>query len=103
MEEPVKIQNDDGVSRGMSQAPQPVQPRRQDSGLSSTAASGSGEDRVELSDRSRALQVAADSLAKLPPIQTEKVESLKQFVKLGTYQVPGAQIAERLLGDGMFA
>ena len=99
----MKIQNDDGVLRGMSQAPQPVQSRRQDSGLSNTAASGSGEDRVELSDRSRALHVAAESLAKLPQIRVDKVEPLKQLVKSGNYQIPGEQIAESLLGDGLFA
>lgn len=99
----MKIQNDDGVSRGMSQAPQPVQPRRLDSGLPTTTASGSGEDRVELSDRSRALQVAAESLEKLPQIRMDKVEPLKQLVKSGKYQVAGEQIAERLLGDGLFA
>ena len=98
----MKIQNDDGVSRGMSQAPQPVQPRRLDSGLPTTA-SGSGEDRVELSDRSRALQVAAESLENLPQIRMDKVGSLKQLVKSGNYQVSGEQIAERLLGDGLFA
>jgi negative regulator of flagellin synthesis FlgM len=103
MEEAVKIQNDDGVSRGMSQAPQPVQPRRQDSGLAAAAASGSGEDRVEVSDRARALQVAAGSLAQLPQIRMDKVESLKQLVKSGNYEIPGEQVAEKLLGDGLFA
>ena len=76
----MKIQNDDGVSRGMSQAPQSVQSRRQDSGLPAAVESGSGEDRVEVSDRARALQVAAGSLAKLPQIRMDKVESLKQLV-----------------------
>jgi negative regulator of flagellin synthesis FlgM len=99
----VKIQNDDSVSRGMSQTPQPVQPRRQDSGLPAATASGGGGDRVELSDRARALQVAADSLAQLPQIRMDKVEPLKQLVKSGKYQVTGEQIAERLLGDGLFA
>ena len=99
----MKIQNDDGVSRGMSQAPQPVQPRRQDSGLPAAVTSGSDEDRVEVSDRARALQVAASSLAKLPQIRVDKVEPLKQLVKSGNYQVPGEQIAEKLLGDGLFA
>mgnify|MGYP001201147509 FL=1 len=99
----MKIQNDDGVSRGMSQAPQPVQPRRQDSGQPAAAASGSGEDLVEVSDRARALHVAAESLAKLPQIRMDKVEPLKQLVKSGNYQVPGEQLAERLLGEGLFA
>jgi negative regulator of flagellin synthesis FlgM len=103
MEESVKIQNDDSVSRGMSQSPQPVQPRRQDSGLPAVAGSGSGEDRVEVSDRARALLVAADSLGKLPQIQVAKVEQLRQLLKSGSYQVSGEQIAEKILGDGLFA
>jgi anti-sigma28 factor (negative regulator of flagellin synthesis) len=33
----------------------------------------------------------------------DKVEPLKQFLKSGNYNIPGEQIAERLLGDGLFA
>ena len=97
------IQNDNGVSRGMSQISQPVQPGRLDAGSPAAKTYGSGGDRVELSDRARALHVASDSLEKLPQVRTEKVQSLRRLVQSGKYQVPGEQIAEKLLGDGILA
>jgi negative regulator of flagellin synthesis FlgM len=60
------------------------------------------KDRVELSDRARALQVAQEALAKLPEIRQDRVEPLKKMVKAGAYRVPGEAVAERLLGDGIF-
>jgi negative regulator of flagellin synthesis FlgM len=58
---------------------------------------------VELSDRARALQVANESLNNLQLIRKDRVESLKQSIKNGSYQVPGEKIAERMLGEGLFA
>jgi negative regulator of flagellin synthesis FlgM len=63
----------------------------------------SSGDRIELSDRARALLVASDAIAKLPDIRVDKVESFKQLVKEGKYHVSGEKIAERLLGEGLFA
>jgi anti-sigma28 factor (negative regulator of flagellin synthesis) len=33
----------------------------------------------------------------------DRVEPLKRMIKDGTYHVPGEKIAERLLGEGLFA
>jgi negative regulator of flagellin synthesis FlgM len=62
-----------------------------------------GGDRVELSDKARALLVASDAIGQLPQIRADKVESLKQSIKDGSYHVPGDKIAERILGEGVFA
>jgi len=99
----MRIQNDDGLARGLAQNPQAVQGGRLDSSSQSAPARTSSGDRVELSDRARALLVASEALSKQPQIRTEKVHSLKQMIKAGTYHVPGEKIAERLLGDGIFA
>lgn len=103
MEGPVKIQHDDGISRGPSQASQSVQGTKADPSSRSSSAEGRGEDRVELSERARALLVASDSIDTLQQIRSDKVESLKQSIKNGDYYVPGQKIAERILGEGLFA
>jgi flagellar biosynthesis anti-sigma factor FlgM len=99
----VKIRNDDGASRGLAQTPQPVQAGKLDPNAKTGPSGKIGGDRVELSDRARALLVASDSLQNTPQIRTDKVESLKHNIKDGTYHVPGEKIAERLLGEGLFA
>ena len=99
----MKVQNDDGISRGMSHASQSVQVGKADAGSQTPSSRRAGEDRVEFSDRARAMLVASESLAQSQQIRVDKVESLKQSIKNGTYHVPGEKIAERLLGEGLFA
>jgi negative regulator of flagellin synthesis FlgM len=103
MEGSVKIRNEDGVSRGLPQASQSIQGGRLDPNVRPSSAKSQGGDRVELSDRARALLVASDAMEKLPAVRVDKVESLKQLIKDGKYHVPGEKIAERLLGEGLFA
>ena len=103
MEGPGKILHDDGISRGVPQTPQPVHGAKLDSRGQAAAAKTQGTDRVELSDRARALLVASSAIDNTEQIRTDKVESLKQLIKNGEYRVPGEKIAERLLGEGIFA
>lgn len=58
---------------------------------------------MEVSEKARALRAAHEALSQLPAVRTEKVESLKQSIKAGAYQVPAEKVAERMLGDGLFA
>jgi negative regulator of flagellin synthesis FlgM len=99
----VKIWNDDGISRGTPPKPKPVKEAKLDPGSQAPSPVKSGGDRVEVSDRARALLVASDSLGKTPEIRQDRVESLKHLVKDGKYQVRGEKVAERMLGEGLFA
>ncbi len=99
----MKIHNDDGISRGLPHNAQPVQSGKLDNQSKTGHARGAGEDRVELSDRARAMQVASSALDKVPEARTEKIEQLKGLIKDGKYDVPGEKIAERMLADGLFA
>jgi len=47
------------------------------------------------------MQVAAAALKQTPKIRADKVASLKARINEGTYQVPGADIAERMLADDL--
>ena len=58
-------------------------------------------DRVEVSDKGRAMQVATEALKKTPQIRADKVAELKARITDGTYRVPGADIAERMLEDDL--
>lgn len=99
----MKIRNEDGIGRNSPHGPQPVQGGRLDSSARTSGIAKDGGDRVELSDKARALLVASDAIAQLPHIRADKVESLKQSIKDGSYHVPGEKIAERILGEGVFA
>ena len=99
----MKIQNDDGVSRGLSHSTPAVQGSKVDGYAKVNQGKPSTEDRVELSDRARAMQVASVSLKQTEEIRTDKVEHLKSLIKQGKYQVPAQDIAERMLGEGLFA
>jgi negative regulator of flagellin synthesis FlgM len=58
-------------------------------------------DRVEVSDTGRAMQIAAAALKRTPQIRADKVAALKARIDDGTYQVSGADIAERMLADDL--
>jgi negative regulator of flagellin synthesis FlgM len=103
MEASVKIHNDDGISRGLPQSAQAVQGGKVDAQAKAGQAKAAGEDRVELSDRARAMQVASTALDKSPEIRQDKVDQFKALLKDGKYNVPGEKIADRLLGEGLFA
>ena len=60
-------------------------------------------DRVEVSDKGRAMQVAAAALKQTPKVRADKVAELKARISDGTYQVPGADIAARMLADDLLA
>lgn len=99
----MKIRNEDGIGRNVPHGPQPVQGGRLDSGGRTSGIPVDGADRVELSDKARALLVASDALSQLPAIRADKIESLKRAIKDGTYHVPAEKIAERILGEGVLA
>ena len=66
-----------------------------------TPTAPAGTDRVEVSDKGRAMQVAMEALKQTPSIRADKVAELKARINDGTYQVPGADIAERMLADDL--
>jgi flagellar biosynthesis anti-sigma factor FlgM len=101
MEVAVKIQDDKGISRGVSQNAQAMSTGRVEPGTQNAEARRTSQDRAEFSDRARALLVASDALTNLPQIRTDKVDQLKQLVKSGTYWVPGEKVADRILGEGL--
>ena len=57
------------------------------------------DDRVSLSDASRELQTAKDSVAAVPDIREEKVTAVKQAVENGSYEIDPGKIAEKMIGS----
>ena len=99
----MKIQNEEGVSRGLPHSTPAVQGSKVDGYAKANQGKPSGEDRVELSDRAKAMQVASISLKQTEEIRTDKVEHFKSLINQGKYNVPAQDIAERMLGEGLFA
>lgn len=59
----------------------------------------SQSDTVNLSDRAREVQQAAQVLKQMPDIRQGKVQQIKLAVENGTYKVVGAQVASQMLRD----
>jgi len=97
----VRIHEDGGVARGIAQQSQPV-PASRGEVAGRTAGPGPGGDRIELSDRGRALHAARRALTELPDVRPWKVQALQQRIRSGTYTVSGERVAERMLGEGLF-
>ena len=94
----MKIQDRDGISKGLRNKTQAVHGKKIDA-PSPSKAGPSGQDHVELSERAKAMQAASAALKQLPETRSDKVERLKESIKKGKYQVSGEQIAERLLEE----
>jgi len=63
------------------------------------AAQAGGGDTVQLSDRAREIQKAAQAVKEAPDVRMEKVEQTKLEVDKGTYKVVGAQVATDMLRE----
>ncbi len=98
----MKIRDDNGIHRGIPPQARPVKASQPDSRTQTSSAGDAAGDRVELSDRARALHVAKEALSRLPEVRQDRVEAIRRTVKAGAYQVPGEKIAERMLGEGLF-
>jgi negative regulator of flagellin synthesis FlgM len=70
-------------------------------GSATVPTASTGTDRVEVSDKGRAMQVATAALKQIPKIRADKVAELKTRIKDGTYKVSGEEIAERVLADDL--
>ena len=99
----MKIRDDNGVPRGVASQARAVRASQQERHIAARPAPPPAEDRVEVSDRARALLVAKGALAQAPEIRAERVEAVRSLVQSGRYQVPSRELAERILGDGVFA
>jgi negative regulator of flagellin synthesis FlgM len=94
----MKIKSPDGMPPNIALETKAV--RRNKTGKAVGAARPTPRgDEVSLSDTAKARQVAAAALQSHPEIRSAKVERLKAAIKAGTYEVPGEQIAEKLLDE----
>ena len=99
----MKIRDDNGLPRGVTPQTRQVRASQDERRVNSPTVQQPTGDRVELSDRARALQVAQGALSQVPEVRTERVEAVKSLVQSGRYQLPSQALAERMLGDGLFA
>ena len=58
-----------------------------------------GTDTVQLSDRAREVQRAAQSLESMPDVREAKVAEVRLQVEKGTYNVVGAQVANDMMHE----
>ncbi len=56
------------------------------------------QDKIEISDAAREVQIATKALNELPEVRTELVERLKTAIKDGSYKPSPEAIAKKMLG-----
>jgi negative regulator of flagellin synthesis FlgM len=66
-------------------------------GLAATASAPKTSDQVTLTSSARTLQKAEETIAKTPVVNTDKVDSVKQRLSAGTYQIDAGRVADKLL------
>jgi negative regulator of flagellin synthesis FlgM len=68
---------------------------------SKTQQSVDGNDKVELSDKSREIQQAFEAAKKLPEIREEKVSEIKNQIETGSYPIEPEKIADSMLKESL--
>lgn len=61
------------------------------------ASSVTTSDQVTLTSSARTLQKAEETIARTPVVNTDKVDSVKQRLAAGTYQIDAGRVADKLL------
>jgi len=59
------------------------------------------EDRVNISDRTKDVQVAREAVAKLPDVREDKVNAAKSAIESGTYKVNEEELARKMVLDSI--
>ncbi len=62
-----------------------------------TTSSGTVQDSVSLTDMSQRLKAMEQQIARLPIIDTQKVEQVKNAINNGTYEFNSERIAEKMI------
>lgn len=62
----------------------------------------SPQDKVDLSSQSKEMNKISEALAAAPDVRAEKVESLKNQVESGQYQVNSDAVAEKMIKEFLF-
>lgn len=89
---PAHVQNNGGGGRVKARPGEPpAEPRRDD-------ASSSSADTVNLTDTAQRLRELEKSVAGLPVVDTQRVETVKKALADGTYRVEPGRVADKLVG-----
>jgi negative regulator of flagellin synthesis FlgM len=78
-----------------------VQSQHQRAQQSSQESSGSENDRIELSIRSREIQHLDELIQSTPDVREAKVEQIRSAIENGTYNVKAEKIADKLISGNL--
>ncbi len=87
------------MNRPVEKAQDVVSPGKTDDKSIGTRESSASQDRVQLSDRYREVELAKKVTMQQEEIRLEKVEPLRQAIKNGTYVVEPEKLAEKMMGE----
>ncbi len=95
----MKVENHglDPLARKQAEGAQPLErvtPERRDGAAAERARGG---DQAALSDRARQLARARQALESAPDVRAERVQSIREQIEKGIYEIPYKSLAARLL------
>lgn len=88
---------DNSVSREAAAAPKKTEQESLSKALNTSSDSSNSTDTLTLTDKVAQLIELQDSLAKVPDVNNEKVEAIKQALADGAYEIDASALAENLL------
>ncbi|TSA56180.1 MAG: flagellar biosynthesis anti-sigma factor FlgM [Planctomycetaceae bacterium] len=68
---------------------------------SANASTMAPEEKVSLSSKVQDVQKIKEAVQELPDIREEKVETLKNQIKQGTYDINAEEIAQKMVGESL--
>lgn len=93
----MKIENNNVNPSAFNKTEGPHQLDRQHAAAAENASAVSKKDRAELSDQARLLSKARTALENIPEVDQAKVDNLKAKIQNGGYNIPFADLAEKML------
>jgi flagellar biosynthesis anti-sigma factor FlgM len=93
----MKVENGSNLTRAQLETIRPAEQTKLAAPPPPPAAHEGGKDKAEFSERSLLLSKARGTMEAMPDVRADRVESLRQEIKTGAYQVPYDKLAGKLL------
>ena len=93
----MKIENGSNLTRAQIEGIRPTEQTKPAAPPPAAVAQEGAKDKAEFSERSLSLSKARGTLEAVPEVRADRVETLKQEIKTGAYQVPYDKLAGKLL------
>ena len=95
----IRDKPNDGIARLYTQRLQATEKTQRDVAATNADKSEQNQDKVEISAEAMTLQKGTEVALASEDVRWDKVDTLRQRIARGTYEVPVHDVAQRLLGE----